>query len=35
MFEFSVPRMRTISEAVSEIKAADPNTGVTPTVSAS
>lgn len=30
MFEFSVPRMRTISEAVSEIKAADPNTGVTP-----
>lgn len=30
MCNFSFPRMRTISEAVSEIRAADPNSAVTP-----
>lgn len=30
MFEHSFPRMRTISEAVSEIRAEDPHTAVTP-----
>ena len=30
MFEHSFPRMRTITEAASEIRAQDPNTAVTP-----
>ena len=30
MCKNSFPRMRTISEAISEIRAADPNSGITP-----
>lgn len=30
MCKFSFPRMRTISEAISEIRAADPNSAITP-----